>query len=190
MMFRERDCVIQTREELRAFLKIETERYKKSRFIRYFGWLPLINGFGEAFGVYKLLVLLRKAEYHVNNKTKLRYIYQFRLKSLENRFSVRIPINVFDQGLQIPHLGPIVVHNKCRVGKNCRIHVGVNIGAEKDAVPVIGDDCYIGPGAKLFGAIRIGNGCKIGANAVVTHSFEDNAVIVGVPGRNIGKILK
>lgn len=54
-------------------------------------------------------------------------------------------------------------------------------------VPVIGDNCYIGPGAKLFGDIRIGNNVAIGANSVVNKSFEDNVTIAGVPAKIVNK---
>ena len=63
------------------------------------------------------------------------------------------------------------------------------IGASHDevaGVPVIGDDCYIGPGAKLFGAIEIGDRTLIGANAVVNRSFPaGNTTIAGVPARQV-----
>lgn len=177
--------MIKTYDELKHCLEIETASFKKSKLIRYFGWLPMFSCMGESFGIYKLLVNLRKCEYYSNRGWVFAYYYKLKLKSIQNRFSVRIPINVFDVGLQIPHLGPIVVHPKATVGKNCRIHVGVNIGAEKDQTPVFGDDCYIGPGAKIFGGITIGDRCKIGANAVVNKSFDNDQTIVGVPGRAV-----
>lgn len=177
--------MINTHDELKKCLEIETSKFRKSKFIRYFGWLPMFSCFGESFGIYKLIVILRKCEYYTNRREVFRYFYKLKLKSIENRFNVRIPLNVFDIGLQIPHLGPIIVHPRTRIGKNCRIHVGVNIGAEKDLVPVIGDDCYIGPGAKIFGGITIGDRCKVGANAVVNKSFGNDQTIVGVPGRSV-----
>ena len=58
----------------------------------------------------------------------------------------------------------------------------VNIGAHKDGAPVIGDNVYLGPGAKLFGPIRIADGVKVGANAVVCRDCGDKGtVLVGVP---------
>lgn len=44
--------------------------------------------------------------------------------------------------------------------------------------PVIGDNVYIGPGAKIFGAIHIGNNVRIGANCVVFEDVPDNATVV------------
>ena len=44
--------------------------------------------------------------------------------------------------------------------------------------PTIGDNVYIGPGAKIFGAIHIGNNVRIGANCVVFEDVPDNATVV------------
>jgi len=98
-----------------------------------------------------------------------------------------IPLNVFGPGLGIAHYGTIVVNGNAKVGANCRIHIAVNIGANggKEA-PQLGDNVYIGPGAKIFGDIRIADHVKIGANAVVNKSFdEEGAVIVGIPAKRV-----
>ena len=52
---------------------------------------------------------------------------------------------------------------------------------------MIGDNVYIGPGAKIFGAITIGDNVKIGANAVVNKSFGDDISIGGIPARILEK---
>lgn len=69
------------------------------------------------------------------------------------------------------------------------MHVGINIGTLPECgtvAPQIGDNVYIGPGAKLYGRIEIASGIVIGANAVVTKSFtEENICIAGVPARKI-----
>ena len=103
------------------------------------------------------------------------------------RLGFSIPINVFDYGLRINHYGTIVVNTKARIGKWCDIHACVNIGESLDKkAPCLGDNCWIGPGAKLFGGITIGNGVMIGAGSVVNKSFtENNITIVGVPARKI-----
>ena len=66
--------------------------------------------------------------------------------------------------------------------------VSVTIGrsghGENYGMPVIGDDVYIAPGAKLFGKIRVGDNVKIGANAVVHRDVPDNAVVAS-PGFQI-----
>ena len=59
---------------------------------------------------------------------------------------------------------------------------------KEEEAPIIGDNCFIGPGAKLFGKIKIGNNVAIGANAVVNKSFEDNVTIAGVPAKIVNNI--
>ena len=75
-------------------------------------------------------------------------------------------------------------------GEYCNIsqQVVIGLGGKGDfrGIPEIGDRVYIGPGAKIFGKISIGNNVAIGANAVVSKSIPDNAVVVGNPGRIVG----
>lgn len=91
------------------------------------------------------------------------------------------------KGLYIPHFGQIFVHPSANIGDYCTLSQGVTIGLggrrDKQGVPKIGDRVYIAPGAKIFGAITIGNDVAIGANAVVTKDLPDNAVAVGVPAK-------
>lgn len=92
-------------------------------------------------------------------------------------------------GFYIGHFGGIVISSQAKIGKYCNISHGVTIGSsqrgKRKGNPVIGDRVYIGPGAKIFGAIKIGNDVAIGANCVVTKNISDNAVVVGVPGNII-----
>lgn len=100
------------------------------------------------------------------------------------RLGFTIPPHAFGPGLSIAHWGTIAVEGKARIGKNCRIHQGVTIGSSKGQVPVIGDNCFIGANACVIGGVTLGNNVKIGAGAVIIHSFGDNAVLVGNPARN------
>lgn len=138
--------------------------------------------------------LLRKAEYLRNCRRdllgKIFYIIvKLRLRKLSYKLGFSIPENVFKEGLSIAHYGNIIVNPKTKVGKNCRIHVGVNIGSDardSSKVPQIGDNVYIAPGVKIFGDTIIGDNTIIGANAVVNKSFpEGNITIGGVPARVI-----
>jgi serine O-acetyltransferase len=91
-------------------------------------------------------------------------------------------------GLYIAHAGGLVIAKNAVLGANCNLSHDVTIGrsghGESYGVPVIGDDVYIAPGAKLFGKIRVGNNVKIGANAVVHRDVPDNAVVAS-PGFQI-----
>ena len=92
-------------------------------------------------------------------------------------------------GLYIGHFGGITVSREAVIGANCNLSQQVTIGVtgrgEGRGAPVIGDDVYIAPGARLFGPIRVGNNVKIGANAVVHDDIPDNAVVVLAPGFKI-----
>jgi serine O-acetyltransferase len=67
------------------------------------------------------------------------------------------------------------------------VNIGTEAGKSK-AAPTVGDNCYIGPGAKIFGEINIGPNTVIGANAVVNKSFpEGNQTIAGIPAKVISQ---
>ena len=139
---------------------------------------------------------LRRAEYYNNCFT---HIYQKPLvlyaklwhRILGNRCGDSIPLNVCGKGLNLAHLGTVVINAGARVGEYCRIHVDVNIGTAAgagDKAPTIGDRVYIGPGTKIFGDIVIAEDCVIGANAVVNKSFLTPGVtIAGVPAKQISE---
>ena len=115
----------------------------------------------------------------------------FRRLSLKLGFS--IGTNVFGPGVTIVHYGLLIINPTTRIGKNCRIHMGVHIGGAAVFVdpekaskysPRLGDNVYIAPGAKIYGPVRIGSNCTIGANAVVTKDFKDDGLLIaGVPAR-------
>lgn len=134
--------------------------------------------------------LLRYYEYHKNVGHKiLRLLCAIQLQRLGDKLGFSISGNVFGPGLRINHFGLLVVNAKAKVGKWCDIHQGVNIGENGyyadngdtiSQVPTIGDFCFIGPGAKLFGAVTIGDNVRIGANSVVNKSVENDMVVYGV----------
>jgi serine O-acetyltransferase len=89
----------------------------------------------------------------------------------------------FGPGFVILHSIGVVINSQVRAGRNVVIEHGVTIGAEKGQSPVLGDDIFIGAGAKIIGRVRIGSRVKIGANAVVTKDVPDGATVVGIPAR-------
>lgn len=171
--------MIDTREKLKHCLAIERKIYYPN------GGKKLPFGIREKDILFGYIKILRKTEYYTNiNNKVLAYYYLLRLRKMQNTYAIHIPINVCDEGLSIAHIGPIIIHGECKIGKNLRIHVGVNIGSNGGEPPHLGDNIYIGPGAKIFGKIYINNGCKIGANSVVNKNCEnENAILVGVPAQ-------
>ncbi len=90
-------------------------------------------------------------------------------------------------GLYVGHFGGITVTPHAVIGRRCNLSQGVTIGVdgigERRGAPRIGDEVYIGPGAKVFGKITIGNGVAIGANAVVGTDVPHGVTVAGVPAR-------
>jgi serine O-acetyltransferase len=94
-----------------------------------------------------------------------------------------------DWNAHIGHFGGIIVNPDAIIGKNCNISHQVTIGitrrGERRGYPTIGDNVFIGPGAKIIGGVNIGDNVAIGANCVVTKDAPPNTVVVGIPGKVI-----
>lgn len=144
--------------------------------------------------IWKFQRLLRTVEFYENCRASLfwrplliYYSVLFRLYGLLLGYT--IPQHVFGPGLAIANVGTIVVNSCVRAGKNCRLHVCVNIGSRAGTdteAPIFGDNVCIGPGAVLFGKISIADNITIGANAVVTRSFTEGGILIaGAPARKI-----
>lgn len=87
------------------------------------------------------------------------------------------PPSITDHGLN-----GIVIAGGAKNGKNVVISHQVTIGRSRGRAPVIGNNVYIGPGAKIFGGVHVGDNARIGANCVVFQDVPENATIVlGTP---------
>ena len=68
------------------------------------------------------------------------------------------------------------------------MNIGAEAGESTAENPIIGNNVYIGPGAKIYGNIRIADNIAIGANSVVNRSFETpNITLAGVPAKEVSK---
>lgn len=95
------------------------------------------------------------------------------------------------KGLYVGHhggifIGPVTLGDYCNISQGVTIGSG-RLGTTREGRPIIGDCVYIAPGAKIFGQITIGSNVSIGANAVVSKDIPDNSIIVGNPGRIVGR---
>jgi serine O-acetyltransferase len=93
----------------------------------------------------------------------------------------------FGYGFVIMHPVGIVINSKVKGGDNIIIESGVVIGDEKGKAPVLGNNIFIGAGAKIIGGITVGDNVKIGANAVVVKDVPSNVTVVGIPAKVINK---
>jgi serine O-acetyltransferase len=172
--------MIRSKADLRAYLDADRIALHRSRNLA--GWL--------SDDIWRYERRLRKLEYHLNLGHRVLAMWvQFVLIRTGNRLGFSIPPNVFGPGLSLAHAGTVAVNQHARVGQRCRVSVNVVIGAalrESSAAPSIGDDCFLGPGAVVLGAVVLGDNVVVGANAVVTRSFPGgNVTLVGAPAHPI-----
>lgn len=117
-------------------------------------------------------------------------IYNYLVKNFGIFLSYKAQIGI---GLKLPHPNGIIIGNGSIIGENCTIFHQVTLGGKKlgDAkennYPCVGNNVTIFSGAKLFGSIKIGDNCIIGANSVVNKSFSNDSTVIGSPGKKIVK---
>lgn len=111
--------------------------------------------------------------------------YYYRLRQLSYKTGFQIPPHTCGKGLQIYHYGYLIINSAVRIGDNATLYPGIEIGEKDGGCPMIGDNVFIGAGAKIFGPIKIGNNVTIAANAVVVKDIPDNAIVGGVPAKII-----
>jgi serine O-acetyltransferase len=86
-------------------------------------------------------------------------------------------------GLCFVHPMGIVIGDGARLGRRVTVMHGVTIGASSEGWPEIGDEVFIGPGAKIIGNVKIGDHASIGANAVVVKDVPAGKFAAGIPAR-------
>lgn len=171
--------MISSKEELQYYLECDRlalgRKAKKPAF------------FGDE--IWKFQICMRKLSYHEKRGGIRKWYYRFKYHNLSLKLGFTIPHSIIGPGLAIAHYGTIVISSGCQIGSNCRIHAGVNIGANggKSKAATIGDNVYIGPGAKIVGDVVIGNRSVIGANAVVTKDVPAGVTVGGIPARIISE---
>ena len=89
----------------------------------------------------------------------------------------------------IDHGMGVVIGETAIIGDDCTLYHGVTLGGTSwqkgKRHPTLKNDVVVGAGAKVLGPIQIGNGARIGSNAVVVRDVPDHATVIGVPGRLI-----
>jgi serine O-acetyltransferase len=91
-------------------------------------------------------------------------------------------------GLRLFHPVGVVVGPGCTVGARCTLMQGVTLGAGAGGSPTLGDGVFVGPGAAVLGALKIGDRSVIGANSVVVASVPPDVFAAGLPARVVKSI--
>jgi serine O-acetyltransferase len=89
----------------------------------------------------------------------------------------------FGPGFVLIHATGVVINGEVQGGANVFIEHQVTIGAERRRAPLLGNNVFIGAGAKIVGAVEIGDGARVGANAVVVDHVPAHCTVVGIPAR-------
>ncbi len=117
----------------------------------------------------------------------IRLIYKTKYYRLMHSYGASIPLRTKIDGMpQFPHrYYGIFISVGAKIGKDCVIFHQVTIGSNTlsdskgNGAPQIGNNVYIGCGAKIIGNVKIGDNVRIGANCVVTKDVPDNCTVVG-----------
>lgn len=118
-------------------------------------------------------------------------IYRMLYRHCRNVYGIELPYSVtLGRGVIIEHQGGIVIHGASVIGEGCIIRQNCTLGIRRiDATtdaPQLGRNVELGAGAVLLGNISVGDGSRVGANAVVLENVPANALAVGVPARISG----
>ena len=185
--------MIKSKIDLNYYIKEDSINYKPV--IGYKKWIHLLNSnpISDQWYIWKYIKTLRKCEYHINNTGGYHKLlskwYLYRLRKYSRITGFQIPPNTTGAGLTIWHWGPIIVNPRVRIGVNCTLNPMVIIGHKKagEAAPKIGNNVFIGGGAKIIGDITIGDNVTIAPNAVVVRNVPSDCVIGGIPAKQINK---
>jgi serine O-acetyltransferase len=114
--------------------------------------------------------------------------YRMLFRYVRNHYGIELPYSAdVGQGVIIEHQGGIVIHGSSVIGDGCIIRQGVTLGNKNLnrplEAPVLGRRVNVGAGAKILGAVTIGDDAVIGANAVVLKDVPSGMLAVGVPAK-------
>ena len=182
--------VIKSKNDLDYFIKCDSQNYQTNKLGDFILQRP-------KYLIKKYLFYLRKSEYALNVLQKKGYFtskfgrvlqiyYRYKMRKLSWKLGFQFYENVLGPGVKILSFGTIIINPGAKIGKNCTIFPGVTIGGKsKNEFPVIGDNCYIGFGAKIIGGIKVGDNAFISPNAVVIKDVHANTVVGGIPSKFI-----
>ena len=121
-----------------------------------------------------------------------KYYYAWRCGRIKQRCGIDLTPNVAGPGLNIVH-GKVVINAYAKIGSNCKILSDVTIGVSgkinSTDCPIIGNNVFIGSGARIIGGVTIADNVVIGANAVVTKSITESGITVaGILAKKISDV--
>ena len=116
----------------------------------------------------------------------------FRARAISQRALRKTGIEIhpgakIGKGLFIDHGSGVVIGETTEIGDNCTIYQNVTLGGTGKETgkrhPTLGNNVMVGAGARVLGPFKVGDNCKIAANAVVLSEVPPNCTAVGVPAK-------
>jgi len=171
--------------ELKECLKKDALNYRSQQGLRKYWNNMFSTPISDQKFIWKYIKCLRYVEYYLQKRgiiyKFISIIYLYKLRKLSYKTGFQIPPFTCGKGLTIWHWGTIIINPLVRIGDNCTLYPGVLIGHKYEGAlaPHIGNNCFIGSGAKIIGDIVIGDNVIIAPNTNITKNIDDNCVCVG-----------
>lgn len=162
-------------------MKEDIKRFTGLKVVRF---IDIIKCYVHYKGI-QAVVLYRLSNWFYNKGYKI-------IADLIRNYNIRItgcdigPSSIIGKGLVLPHPNGIVIGENSIIGEDVTILHQVTLGLKDKGIilhPNIGNNVFLGAGAKILGDIKIGNNVDIGANSVVITDLPDNCVAVGIPAK-------
>jgi serine O-acetyltransferase len=144
---------------------------------------------------FRVLLVYRFGNWRMNIRSKIlrgpmSVIYRFCERHVRFKYGIELPYSVkLGDRVIFEHQHGIIIHGHCEIGDDCIIRQGVTLGNKSldtpFAAPKLGNNVNVGAGAKVLGAVVIGDDVVIGANAVVISDVPAGVTVVGIPAKVI-----
>ena len=138
----------------------------------------------QRFGVWRMTIQPKML------RAPFSIVYRALYRKIRNVYGIDLPYTVkLGRRVIIEHQGAIIIHGNCSIGDDSIIRQGVTLGnrylERPFESPQLGVRVNVGAGAKILGAVTIGDYANIGANAVVLSDIPSGKTAVGIPAKII-----
>jgi serine O-acetyltransferase len=125
-------------------------------------------------------------------RAPLSIVYRWMYRKCRNVYGIEVPYSAtLGRRVIFEHQHGIIIHGNCVIGDDCIIRQGVTLGNKSldrpDEAPRLGKRVNVGAGAKILGAVVIGDDASIGANAVVLKDVPAGGIAVGIPAKVVNQ---
>lgn len=156
-------------------------------------WMARLSR-SDGYDIYRFLLHLRWYEYLITCPSTLtkkcqRFWHLRQYQSFAKKLGYMIGDGVLGEDVVLYHRGSIIINPSVKMGANCKFHGDCCLGVARTGTsgcPTLGNGVDVGIGARVLGDIYIADDIIIGANAVVTSSFDEPGItIAGIPARKV-----